>query len=124
MYQAIYDCLRRDLDTSQILLELKSHQALANAIKEITEDDRARGRNFSSETKNAIVIKSAIESAPKCAICHARLNPRSATIDHIRRREDGGTGSLDNGQLTHPYCNSGYKEHLNSRVRRDQAALS
>ncbi len=33
----------------------------------------------------------------------------SISIDHINRKADGGSGSSDNAQLTHPYCNSTIK---------------
>jgi hypothetical protein len=33
-------------------------------------------------------------------------------MDHTVRKQDGGTDSPDNMQLTHPYCNSGYKESM------------
>ncbi|WP_372726522.1 HNH endonuclease [Nostoc sp. C057] len=31
------------------------------------------------------------------------------SIDHIKRKADGGLGTLENAQLTHPYCNTTYK---------------
>lgn len=33
----------------------------------------------------------------------------SIFIDHIKRREDGGLGTVDNAQLTHPFCNTTIK---------------
>ena len=34
------------------------------------------------------------------------------SIDHIIRKEDGGASIDSNAQVTHPYCNTGYKEHM------------
>lgn len=33
--------------------------------------------------------------------------PHNATIEHLKRREEGGTGALDNLALAHSICNSG-----------------
>ena len=65
--------------------------------------------DFSTTKKNAIYIKEAIQNAPRCKICEGLIHRNSISIDHIQRKEDGGLASLDNGQLTHPYCNTGFK---------------
>lgn len=64
---------------------------------------------FSSSKKNEVFIREALTNISKCSICGGAIHRNSITIDHIVRKEDGGKGSLDNGQLAHPYCNSGYK---------------
>jgi hypothetical protein len=110
MYQTVFDALLDGCSDSQTIERLKSQSALRSSIKEISSEDRAHGRNFSAETKNSIVLKEAIQAAPKCGICGARLYLRFITVDHKVRKEDGGDGAPDNGQLAHPYCNSGYKE--------------
>lgn len=38
------------------------------------------------------------------AIVSFRIN--SIVIDHKAKAQDDGKGSIENGQLTHPYCNS------------------
>jgi len=65
--------------------------------------------DFSRGTKSKTFIKEAIENALKCKICGGYIHKNSISIDHIYRKEDGGTGTPDNAQLTHPYCNTGYK---------------
>ena len=37
---------------------------------------------------------------------------KSASYDHIVRRENGGLGDTENGQITHPYCNQSIKINL------------
>jgi hypothetical protein len=37
--------------------------------------------------------------------------------DHVIRKEDGGRGDSENAQPTHPFCNTGYKEHMTHRAR-------
>jgi len=66
-------------------------------------------KDFSDETKSAVFVKQAIGSLLKCRICGGYLHQNSISIDHIQRKMDGGTGSLENAQLTHPYCNSTIK---------------
>ncbi|MBH8564682.1 HNH endonuclease [Nostoc sp. CENA67] len=42
-------------------------------------------------------------------ICGASLHINSISVDHIKRKVDGGLGTLDNAQLTHPFCNTTVK---------------
>jgi len=65
--------------------------------------------SFSKSTKSAAFISKAISMAPRCKICNGLLHMKSISIDHVVRKEDGGTGSIRNAQLTHPYCNTTYK---------------
>lgn len=74
-----------------------------------TETSPVTSSDFSTERKSAIYIREALAKAPKCKICGGLIHRNSITIDHIRRKEDGGIGDIDNGQITHPYCNSTIK---------------
>lgn len=65
--------------------------------------------DFNTNKKSAVYIMDAIESAPRCKICSGLIHRNSISIDHIDRKEDGGKASIQNGQITHPYCNTGYK---------------
>jgi hypothetical protein len=64
------------------------------------------------ETRSAARIKASLNSAQRCAICQARLVLVHASDDHIQRRADGGHSGQENAQLTHHYCNHGFKEHF------------
>jgi len=75
------------------------------SVKEITTTQK----DFSTDKKSAIFILEAIQSTPKCKICNGLIHKNSISIDHIQRKEDGGLASIDNAQLTHPYCNTGFK---------------
>lgn len=66
--------------------------------------------SFSIDTKSAIFIETSLKSALQCPICEGYLIPgKSVSFDHIQRVQDGGRGSICNGQMTHPYCNTGVK---------------
>lgn len=67
------------------------------------------GRKFDTEGKSAVYLREVLQAAPRCAICKGFIHRNSISIDHIERRREGGSSSADNGQLTHPYCNTGYK---------------
>jgi hypothetical protein len=71
--------------------------------------DPVTSKEFSSERKSAIYIRDAIKNAIKCRICNGYIHKNAITIDHIVRKEDGGLGYVDNGQIAHPYCNSTFK---------------
>lgn len=64
----------------------------------------------SESTKAAIAIATGLASATKCPICKGLLYPKkSVSYDHKVRVRDGGSGDIKNVQMTHPYCNTGYK---------------
>lgn len=63
------------------------------------------------ETKSAIRIRASL-NVGRCPICKARLVLADASDDHIERRVDGGSSREENAQLTHRFCNHGFKEHF------------
>jgi hypothetical protein len=67
------------------------------------------GRDFSADAKSAVFLRDALKDPLRCGICGGLIHRNAISIDHVTRRADGGTGSADNGQLTHPYCNSTVK---------------
>ncbi|MFA6124662.1 MAG: DUF262 domain-containing protein [Sphingomonas sp.] len=72
--------------------------------------DAAAGQEFTRETKSAIFMRDSLQSALKCSICSGYLEPSvSVSYDHDTPVRDGGRGSVENGKLTHPYCNTGIK---------------
>ncbi|MGB3401979.1 MAG: DUF262 domain-containing protein [Microcoleaceae cyanobacterium] len=109
----------------QIIITLKENQDIFSAInsvasrdnfkylnirKEILPKNSSTSKNkFSSNQKSEIYIKEALNKTPRCKICHGFLHSSSISIDHIKRKADGGLATIDNGQLTHPYCNTTFK---------------
>ena len=79
-------------------------------IKAIVDYDKGVKTEFTSARKSAIFLRSALEQALRCGICHARLHRGSIQIDHIKDKREGGRASEDNGSLSHPYCNSTFKD--------------
>lgn len=114
LYTVLFEGLRDSKSEGEIISQLQDSATNRLPVKLVDAGDREHGRDFSTKTANAVYLESVLQSAPRCGICEARLHMKSATVDHKIRKEDGGTGAPANGQLTHPYCNSGYKEHLHS----------
>lgn len=89
------------------------------AIEFIAPNSRARifavssaveGSDISKETKSAVYLRDSLANAVKCTICGGLIEPSlSVSYDHDQRVRDGGVGSVENVNLTHPYCNTGYK---------------
>ncbi|MGH8493312.1 MAG: HNH endonuclease [Moraxellaceae bacterium] len=67
------------------------------------------GKTFSEEAKSAVFLRDALKDPMRCAICNGLIHKNAITIDHIKRKAEGGVGSSDNGQLAHPYCNTTLK---------------
>lgn len=93
-----------DLTINQVLRNEKF-----NYLIQYNEVEESQNQDFSRETKSAAFIKEALDSALKCKICNGYIHKNAISIDHIVRKEDGGSGKLENAQLTHPYCNSTFK---------------
>ncbi|WP_431068293.1 HNH endonuclease family protein [Ralstonia holmesii] len=117
-----YGGWKRSLDPIQKLLreildglkQSKPETEILNAISSlgaVTSNSEPVRSSAWKETRSAARIKASLESAPRCAICKARLVLLHASDDHIQRRIDGGHSGEDNAQLTHHYCNHGFKEH-------------
>ena len=68
------------------------------------------GSDFSDDAKSSAFLRQAFSQALICPICEGYLDPsKSASYDHIVRKQDGGSGADSNCQITHPYCNSSIK---------------
>ena len=73
------------------------------------EYSKSKNNEFSGAVKNITFIKTYLDGAPKCPICQGYIHRNSISFDHVTRKEEGGEGIVDNAQLTHPYCNTTYK---------------
>ena len=112
MHRIIIGCLQDHVrDDKKIVRKLKRDPKLEE-LKDVTNIPKndTRKRRFSKSVQNAGVIRSTLETRERCNVCGSRLPPACRSKDHIQRQEDMGTGTLDNLQFTHPYCNTGYKE--------------
>lgn len=91
--------------------EVEILASIAASPFDSSKDGSAKSDRW-KETRSAARIKASLDSAQRCAICKARLVLAHASDDHIKRRADGGHSGKENAQLTHHYCNHGFKEHF------------
>ncbi|CAM4310939.1 HNH endonuclease family protein [Deinococcus marmoris] len=98
----------------------KSYESLPSLVKSLPNFDYlsfesrtqkvGQPTEFNKDTKNEIFMRQALVTARKCPICGGLLHVNSISFDHLIRKQDGGNSSADNGQATHPYCNTSVKK--------------
>lgn len=108
LYQTILECLIAGKDIISTLQADKRFSFLKTDEEQDIDLSTSR-LEFSTETKSATFLRNALGSALRCRICQGLIYSGSISIDHIQRKADGGTGSPENAQLTHPYCNTTVK---------------
>ena len=91
------------------LSENTSEDALNNLIEEEKKKAHVQPRDFSVSVKSTIFMREALKNAIKCKICGGLIGSKSVTIDHKQRKREQGLGTVENGQIAHPYCNNVYK---------------
>ncbi|SJM90020.1 conserved hypothetical protein [Crenothrix polyspora] len=79
------------------------------ALQSSPQQSNSDSKDFNTNQKSAIFMREALQNVPTCKICEGLIHRNSISIDHVQRKQDGGLATLENGQLTHPYCNTGYK---------------
>ncbi|NBA84858.1 DUF262 domain-containing protein [Emticicia sp. CRIBPO] len=107
-YLEIVDHLNNGTEQNNVLLEIMKLSKF-NYLTSNNDQNDISSNKFSSDRKSAIYIKEALLNAPRCKICGGYIHRNSITIDHIDRKEDGGLGNIENGQISHPYCNTTFK---------------
>jgi Protein of unknown function DUF262/HNH endonuclease len=107
---------------SEILSQIENGKDEAGILEGLSTDKRfeflrvtpptlaTRRKGFSTDVKSAVFLKDALENAVRCRICDCHVHPNAMHIDHVEAQREGGTGSLSNAQLAHPYCDSTYKD--------------
>ena len=109
-YLEIINKLLNGVDNQNVIEEIIAEKKFGTLNRKTKPNPRdTQGKKFPRETKTAAYIRDALSSGLQCKICGGYLHSHSISIDHIKRRADGGDASLENAQLTHPYCNTAYK---------------
>ena len=108
-YQIIMTSFLNNLKEDDFMNAIKSDSVL-NYLKLTKKNyDPVFSSEFDSNSKNAVFIRDSLKSALRCPICNCLIHKNSISIDHIIRKQDGGNASIENGQVTHPFCNTGVK---------------
>lgn len=78
--------------------------------KVVVGSEKTKSKTFSDDTKSKIFIQSTLKHSMRCPLCDGFIDTnKSISYDHIVRKQDGGNGDFENGQITHPYCNQSLK---------------
>jgi hypothetical protein len=104
--------LKKNISKEVIITELlkNSTYSYLNAQPGLVKDGDEPSKDFPEQVKSEVFMTEALATSLRCKICHGFIHKNSISIDHITRKADGGMGTLDNAQLTHPYCNTTYKQ--------------
>lgn len=71
-------------------------------------------KEFQTETKSAINIKTRLANPILCPLCHGHIFNKSQNTNHINDKKNKGLGTEENGQITHYFCNSAKDKLLGS----------
>ena len=104
----IVEQLKKGRTEVEILSDMNMHSDFS--FLQPTEQDELTNRaEFGTDAKSSVFLRDALKDPLRCAICDGLIHRNSISIDHIVRRQDGGKGTLENGQLAHPMCNTTIK---------------
>lgn len=107
-YMSIIERLVEEKNIENAITNVMTSETF-NYLTTNIDQSEIKSTNFSQTRKSAVYIKEALNNAPKCSICGGFIHKNSITIDHIDKKSMGGIGSVDNGQIAHPYCNTTFK---------------
>lgn len=112
LYMIIIDELDKGTDINLVITNIKKNTT-EDKFKDLPEFQLEKyisySKDFDSKTKSEVFILESKDKINCCGICGGKISGNTISIDHKERKEDGGLGIASNGQLTHPYCNTGYK---------------
>lgn len=95
-------------DDRAIISAMASHRDF-NFLQPAERPRESAGKDFTSDAKSAVFLRDALKDPLRCRICDGLIHRNAISIDHVVRRSQGGSGEPENGQLTHPYCNTTIK---------------
>ncbi len=99
-----------DITSKEVVEKIKTLQDFRYLQTEIIDNNQTQIKgNFSRGVKQQIKLQTFVKTLSKCPICGGYLTTQSLSVDHIKRKEDGGNNEIINGQVTHLYCNTTYK---------------
>ena len=98
-----------NIPDGEVLDEVLKNESFSYLTKPINAGSETKRSDFSSGTKSEIFISDTLQNALKCKICGGFLHVNAISFDHIKRKQDGGRGTIENTQMTHPYCNTTMK---------------
>lgn len=105
-YRRVLSDLQAGVSSENIAKALAGDESFAFFISPPEELLALGDGSFSRDAKGAAFIQGALPSAPKCPTCRGFLHRNGMQVGHIQPKRDGGTGTLENSMMQHPFCNS------------------
>jgi len=115
-YKDVLEVLYQGHSYAEVIPALKSKSEYSYLQPDELPYEGVAPTKMSSQVKAGLVMRKLLETAPRCNICKGFVPSQSISVDHIKRREDGGLTLPENTALTHPYCNHGYKESTHAKM--------
>lgn len=109
-YRAVLDDIATGTTDGEIIANLRTQPEYAYLQPEESPYEGVAPTRYSTQVKSGLIMRELLPRAARCAICGGLVPVQALSIDHRRRRADGGESTGANAQVTHPYCNTGYKE--------------
>lgn len=123
MHRIILACLWDGIESdNEIIKKLNADPHLRHLKDWPPPGSQQTGKKFSRTVHATALVQEFLKTRSLCTECGARLPPVARSKDHKIRQEDGGSGTVENLQFTHPYCNTGYKEA--KHAQQQKAALA
>ena len=118
--QILYDIvalLQGGTKLGQIAVKLKENAAYSYLQPEESPYTGVVPTRFSTQVESGLVVQELLGNAQRCPICNGFVPAQAISIDHKKRVIDGGKATASNAQITHPYCNTGFKEKQEMKTK-------
>lgn len=107
LFRLILKQFEENIEQAIVLQEIgKKFPYLVLTPPKATKEEAAPGKKFTGSTKSGIGLKTLLEKANRCYLCDSRIHVNSISFEHIEKKQAGGYAIVDNGDLSHPLCNS------------------
>ncbi len=90
----------------EIVSALQADPKLKDLEGPVVEEAEPIRKRFSQSVVRAKIVEEILKNRAICTVCGARLPPSARSKDHVKKQEEGGMGTLENLNFTHPYCNN------------------
>lgn len=105
----ILDSINKKNKANEIISNIKDSFSYINTSqREISYGSTPKGK-FQVHHKNNIFIRERMPKENKCPLCKGFMEGKHNSTDHIVGRKSGGNNCVSNGQTTHLFCNTTYK---------------
>jgi hypothetical protein len=109
LYRSVITDLQKGMTPQKVHEALVKNSEFAFIFVEQPKSNGAatkKGGRFPREVKDAVYLRDTLPSAPRCPTCGGIMHHNGIQAGHQQHRRDGGSGSLENAMLQHPFCNS------------------